>query len=96
MLIKVRLFLWTISRRSITGLFGSNGIEKFDPIVLRNIVIVGAPGPMINVRAHIASYWAIICFTARDPMIVIVEAELASRSVAKILRLHRLRIGPQA
>jgi hypothetical protein len=47
-------------------------------------------------RTHIASYRSVVRFTARDPVIMIVEAELASRPVPEILRLHRFSVSPQA
>src|SRR6266852_3675606 len=87
--------LRAIQRSPISGLFSSNGVGKLDPVMLCNIVVIRAPRPVVDMRPHIASHRTIVPFTARDTVIVIVEAHRALSPVPKVLRLDWVCVSPQ-
>jgi hypothetical protein len=62
--------------------------------VLRNVVVIRTPGPMVDMRAHIASDRAFVGIAARDAVIAVVEANLATGAVPEILGLDGMCVSP--
>jgi len=87
--------LGAVPRRAEPRLLSGHSIRKLDAVVFRNVIVVRTAGPVKDVTAPIAPDRSLILFAARDPVVLLVQAERALRAMSEILRLDRVRISPQ-